>query len=380
MASPVFISKPPPGFSPIAIIRGIQLGLLGAYRSLQNPQLFQSVYYKQATSAIIYSVGLQLLLWTPIVALKMAFRVLSFLFRDLSETSHVVVTNLSYFQHNILNLSIFVISALRFFKPELDELFLLSLQFVDQVYAKKHPDREPRGYHANLISCTKVRDAHHIRAGKRSLFDSLRNKLSQSLDFTAFLNRYLRNCLFNIAVYSLCRVPKLGSVVVGVISFSNFNNVVGTVPAVAVFLILQLLPTTAKVLFLTIYWGSRSMIHDLLLPYFIRVQFTKIEKDQWIKSREGVLFGFGLCYFTLIYYLPWVGILIYGFAESSAAFLVTKVSDPPPEQVHQLIDWNATQLVWNKEKEHYILSGQFSEYDEGFNPIPGSFMLDPKQD
>lgn len=380
MPSPIFISNPPPGFSLIAIVRGVQLGLLGAYRSLQNPQLFQTMYYKQAISAVMYSVALQLLLWMPIVALKMLFRVVSFVFRDLSETSQSVVTTLAYFQHNILNLSIFVISALRFFKPELDELFLLSLQFVDQVYEKKHPDREPHQYYANLIGYTKVRLAHHTPAGKKSLFDSLWNKLSQSQDFTAFLNRYLRNCLFSLAVYTLCRIPKLGSVVVGVISFSNFNNVVGTVPAVAVFLVLQLLPTTYKVLFLTIYWGSRSMIHDLLLPYFIRIQLTKIEKEQWIKSREGVLFGFGLCYFTLIYYLPWIGILIYGFAESSAAFLVTKVSDSPPEHANQIIDWNATQLVWNKDKENYILSGLFSKQDEGFTPIPGSFMLDPKQE
>lgn len=42
-----------------------------------------------------------------------------------------------------------------------------------------------------------------------------------------------------------------------------------------------------------------------------------------------MLFGFGVGFFILVK-IPLVGVLVYGIAEASAAYLISKVTDPPP--------------------------------------------------
>lgn len=42
-----------------------------------------------------------------------------------------------------------------------------------------------------------------------------------------------------------------------------------------------------------------------------------------------MLFGFGLGFYVFVK-IPLVGVLIYGLAEASTAYLITKVTEPPP--------------------------------------------------
>ena len=51
-------------------------------------------------------------------------------------------------------------------------------------------------------------------------------------------------------------------------------------------------------------------------------------------DREGVLFGFGVGFFMLVK-IPLAGVLVYGIAEASTAFLITKITDPPPPPAEQ---------------------------------------------
>lgn len=369
MASPIFISNPPPGFSVVAIIRGFQLAILGAFRSLQNPKLFKTQYYRQAGLAIGISVLLQVSLWAPIVLL----RILAFVLGLLGPVDNVkeFAKWLKNFQFNVLNISVFVVSASRYFTKGLDNLFLMSLEFIDSVYLRRHPDRTMQQFYSNLVALSTDEKIYTLRP----TWTDTRKKYSTFQDLAGFISLYVRNWTSILAVFLLGKIPFVGSIILGLISFQSLNDKIGTVRALAVFSAIQVLPKNYGVMFLTTYWGSRSMVHDLLSPYFSRVRFTKIEKEQWIKSREGILFGFGLCYFLLIKKFPWFGLLIYGFAESSVAYLITKVSDPPPNQISQLVHWNASQLVWNKEKELEIILGDFANKDEGFQPIPGSFIF-----
>ncbi|OBA23885.1 hypothetical protein METBIDRAFT_76808 [Metschnikowia bicuspidata var. bicuspidata NRRL YB-4993] len=371
MASPIFISNPPPGFSFLAILRGIQLAILGAYRSLQNPKLFESRYYTHAISAIKYSILIQLVLWSPIVCLRVLANFLG-LFVNLS-LAESAANSLKYLQFNLLNVGVFAISASRYFGQLLDTLFLSSLEFIDSVYLEKHQDHQSQRFHLNLVELS-VDTIKPPTPGLPTL-QTLKKLYSSSQEFSVFVKRHLKKAFLNIIVFLLSELPYVGAVIIGLMSFQNLNNKIGTERAVIIFGILQVIPKEYSVAFFTIFYGSRSMVHDLLLPYFARVRFTSREKEHWLKAREGVLFGFGLCFFSLIRYFPWVGLLIYGLAETSVAYLITKVSDPPPNQVSQLIHWNETQLVWNKEKEQNILSGTFVSGEEGYNPIPGSFIF-----
>lgn len=367
MASPIFISNPPPGFSIIAIVRGFQLAFLGAYRSLQNPKLFKTEYYRQAGLAIVVSVLLQVVVWSPIVLLRIVAKFVG-LFVKLDGVN-AFATTLRNLQFDVLNISVFVVAASRFFTNDLDHLFLASLEFIDSVYLKKHPDRTSHQYHSNLVALS---DGEKPTGFSLNLIHA---KYASSGEFAGFVQHHIHNGMKNLAVFVLSKVPVVGTIVIGMISFLALNDKMGTVKALAVFAALQVLPKHYAMLFLSTYWGSRNMVRDLLLPYFSRVKFTTLEKHQWLKSRGGILFGFGLCYFSLIKKFPWIGLLIFGFAESSVAYLITKVSDPPPNQVSQLMHWNASQIVWDKDVESEILLGQYANKDEGFVPVPGSYIF-----
>lgn len=374
MGSPIFISNPPPGFSVAAIIRGCQLAFLGAYRSLQNPRLFKSVYYQQALFAILYSILIQLLLWSPIVVLLIFSRfVRLFVTLDVLDRCARALTS---FQFNVLNVSVFLVSVSRYFTKDLDNMFLSSLEFIDNLYVSKHPEKKGHQFHPNLVALsTEDKELRAATSTPPASLSGLKAKYTSSQDFAAFIKRHVVRTAYNIAIFLVGKLPVVGSVVLGLISFLNLNDKIGTVRSIAIFAIFQLIPKHYSVLFLTTFWGSRSMVYDLLIPYFTRVRFTNREKETWIKSREGLLFGFGLCFYILVKQFPWVGLLTVGFAETSAAYLITKVTDPPPSQSSKLIEWNSSQLVWNKEKEQTILSGGFVDGDDGFVPIPGSFIF-----
>ena len=49
----------------------------------------------------------------------------------------------------------------------------------------------------------------------------------------------------------------------------------------------------------------------------------------WFHDREGLLFGFGVGFYIFLR-IPLLGVLIYGIAEASTAYLITKITDPPP--------------------------------------------------
>ena len=90
-----------------------------------------------------------------------------------------------------------------------------------------------------------------------------------------------------------------------------------------------------------------------LVPYFNRVQFTPEQKKRWFKDREGVLFGFAIT-FTIFLKIPLVGVLIYGIAEASTAYLITKITDPPPPPSTSQ-GYAASQIHWKNKHEFMSL-------------------------
>ncbi len=61
------------------------------------------------------------------------------------------------------------------------------------------------------------------------------------------------------------------------------------------------------------------------------------------------MFGFGVGFFILLK-IPLLGVLVYGIAEASTAYLITKITDPPPPQANAE-KYAASQVEWkNKHK------------------------------
>ena len=175
----------------------------------------------------------------------------------------------------------------------------------------------------------------------------------------AFLSRFGRKALLSVAVFALSHVPFIGKFVLPAASFYTFKKAVGTGPAVVIFGAGVFLPRRYLVIFLQTYFSSRSLMRELLVPYFSRVHFTKDEKRNWFRNREGVLFGFGLGFYILTR-VPLVGVLIYGIAEASTAYLVTKITDPPPP-VSEARQYAQNQQIWRN--KHEILSLSLANLD-----------------
>lgn len=217
-----------------------------------------------------------------------------------------------------------------------------SLKWVDLTYTAKHrdsPDELRPLYYPNLVQ-----------------YDTLKNQkrkdsASSASALRLFLYRFGRRGLISVLIFSLSYLPIFGRFVLPLASFYTFKRAVGYGPAISLFLGGLFVPRRYLVVFLQTYFSSRNLMRELLVPYFTRIQFTQHEKKHWFRSREGVLFGFGLGFYFLIR-VPLLGVLIYGIAEASTAYLITKITDPPPPPSESR-GFAETQEVWHN-KHHFL--------------------------
>lgn len=108
------------------------------------------------------------------------------------------------------------------------------------------------------------------------------------------------------------------------------------------------------------------------------MRYTKEQKQAWFKDRAGVLFGFGLGFYVFVK-IPMVGVLIYGLAEASTAYLITKITDPPPapseaeafkkESVHWKNKHEFLSLPWH-EMDAYNIEMAKDEYRSEVRQTP----------
>lgn len=130
-----------------------------------------------------------------------------------------------------------------------------------------------------------------------------------------------------------------------------------------------ILPKRWMVVFLQGFFASRSLMRELLEPYFCRVSFTKDQKARWFRDRQGLLFGtytfpqlqqqvvardliylgFGVGFYLLLK-VPVLGVLVYGIAEASTAYLITKITDPPPLP-SESAGYAESQVRWKNQHE-----------------------------
>lgn len=97
-----------------------------------------------------------------------------------------------------------------------------------------------------------------------------------------------------------------------------------------------------------------SLIEAQLDPYFSRINFDKDQKRRWFLDREGVLFGFAFA-FTIVLKTPFIGVLMYGIAQASTAYLITKITDPPPPPEHSE-GFAEKEVTWQNKHDFLQLS------------------------
>lgn len=328
-----------------AVLRGIQLTLVAAHRALQNPALFSSEHYKQAAIAVAAGIAIRLAISIPILGVRVLIWFLSLIFRlDTVTWDDKVLEGLNFIAEYVLQVPLFLMTLMRYATPTLDNLFMESLKWVDTTYVQMHKHDDPKN----------LREMYYPNLRQYTTRDGSTSTSSTAEAISMFLYRFARKAMISIAVYSLSYLPIVGRFVLPAASFYTFNAAVGLGPASVLFGTGIFLPRRYLVIFLQTYFSSRSLMRELLEPYFARIRFTKQEKRQWFRSREGLLFGFGIGFYVLLR-VPLLGVLIYGIAEASTAYLITKVTDPPPPPANN-VNFAASQLEWRNKQKFLSLS------------------------
>ncbi|EER25585.1 transmembrane protein UsgS, putative [Coccidioides posadasii C735 delta SOWgp] len=351
-------------FEPNAILRGAQLTLVGAHRALQNPELFTSEHYRQAALAVVAGIAIRLIVSIPvkeprlpyykarIAAVRLTIWMASWIIDLQSVTwDDTLINGLDFIARYVLQVPFLLMTLMRYITPTLDNVFMESIKWVDSTYVQKHKSDDPAGlramYYPNLVMYSNKR--------KKQIGD-----VASSL--RSFFTRYGRRTGISLAVYLLSLLPVVGRFVIPLASFYTFNKAVGPVPATVIFGSGLVLPKRYLVVFLQSYFASRSLMRELLEPYFSRVKFTKQQRRKWFLDREGVLFGFALGFYTMIK-IPLIGVLIYGLAEASTAYLVTKITDPPPPPADSE-GFVESQIQWtNKHRFLRLPLGSLDQYN-----------------
>jgi Etoposide-induced protein 2.4 (EI24) len=232
-----------------------------------------------------------------------------------------LIHGVEFIAKSVLQVPFFLMTVMGSVTPTLDQMFMDSLKWVDQTYMQKHKSEDANN----------LRSMYYPNLSMYSTHGELEKKQKRSAmnGVVIALKRYSRKAVISLIVYALTFLPVVGKFVLPAASFYTFNKAVGPIPAAVVFGSGLFLPKRYMVSFLQTYFASRSLMHQLLEPYFHRVKFTKEQKRKWFMDRSGVLFGFALA-FTVMVKVPLVGVLIYGIAEASTAYLITKITEPPP--------------------------------------------------
>ncbi|KAF2711443.1 hypothetical protein K504DRAFT_475298 [Pleomassaria siparia CBS 279.74] len=340
-------------FDPNAILRGAQLTLVGVHRALQNPDLFTSTHYRQAAIAVAAGIAIRIVVGIPIVGVRIILWLLSlFVNMDHAQWDDNVSSGLHFLEHSVLQVPFFMMTLMRYITPTLDQMFMNSLHWVDTTYAIKHKTDDPHNLRAMYYPNLQQYSDHKPKEEKK--------KVALKKTLTLFFIRYGRKAAISLAVVGLSYVPYVGRFVLPAASFYTFSGSVGPQPALVIFGGSLLLPRRYLVTFLQSYFSSRTLMRELLEPYFARVRYNKEQKKLWFKDRAGVLFGFGLGFFVFVK-IPLVGVLIYGIAEASTAYLITKITEPPPPP-SEAEEFKVESLRWKN--KHEFLSLPWGSLDD----------------
>lgn len=233
-------------------------------------------------------------------------------------------------------------TLMRYIVPTLDKMFMLSLDWVDKTYLAKHlpstttdpnvsipVEMQSRLYYPTLAPYKPHKDYIPPSADDPKKAFKKRT-LKKNSPLKKFLYKSLRKAGLSVIVYLLTFLPIVGPLVLPASSAYSLHQVAGPLPAgVFAFAAMFILPKNWTVKLLQTYFASRTLMRELLEPYFSRLPFSSEQKRRWFRDREGLLLGFGVGWMLLMK-IPLVGVLVYGIAEASTAYLITKVTEPVP--------------------------------------------------
>lgn len=157
-------------------------------------------------------------------------------------------------EHSVLQVPFFLMSFMRYLSPAMDEMFMSSLEWVDQTYVQKHKSDDPSGLRAMYYPNLQLYSQHAETAKKKDPSKAMK----------AFLMRFGKKAGLSLGIYLLSFLPVVGRFVLPAASFYTFNKAVGLQPALLIFGSSLFLPKRYLVMFLQSYFSSRSLMRELV--------------------------------------------------------------------------------------------------------------------
>ncbi|KAL9544017.1 hypothetical protein MBANPS3_007834 [Mucor bainieri] len=190
-------------------------------------------------------------------------------------------------------------------KP-LDDLFMESLRYLDST----HPDRAP---YASILAQQKFKRRYWA-------------------DMKEYMLRTWKKVRLGLLLLLLSMIPFVGQFVFPAAGAYTTYKALGKTQGIAVGICFFFLPRWATMKLVRALIGMRSLMRELLAPYFVRMRMSHREKRRWFSGRKDVLFGFSSIAYIIIR-LPIVGIIGYGIAQAAAAYMLTVVTEPPSKDI-----------------------------------------------
>lgn len=339
MASPIIFSNRSEHFSIWIVLRSVQLTLSTAYSSLFNRDFYTYNNVYLFVKYLKLSVLLFVLLKGPIFFTKLIIGVVNYI--GLVRLNATRVMDLfEYFFKYYLNFNYFLLALYSFFDKDGEQLFMCQLRHQDDIHSTC--------YSENYSKLPLHRVEH-----EQDWFSTYKNLYNFSREFRLFIKRYTNVYVLNITMFiSINFLPeKISSTVLGFIAFQTFLDKLGTVVSILLVTILQMMDVHYTIRVLTTFYGAWNLAEDFLIPYFDRVQFTPLERKQWLNTRIGVIFGIGLCYYIAILEIPLISAVLYSNAIFNMGFLITTFTTEMPDNLKDMATWSITESVWDGHTE-----------------------------
>ncbi|KAI8393740.1 uncharacterized protein BYT42DRAFT_591371 [Radiomyces spectabilis] len=287
---------------------GVDYAMHGIRLVLQNPNLrthkyLRIVLYLSALSFIIYLVS-NVLVGIVLFIAQIAIWLTSS--KDEIHMAELITTTRQNIRDVIVMVPLVGLMLMRYVYPKpLDDLFMESLRYIDS----QHPDRAPYA------------PAFQKRNYRKEIWPQMKG----------YMKRMWKNLRLGLVIYALSFMPIVGPYVFPAAAAYATYRSLGNTQAVVVGICFLFLPQGATKTLVRALIGMRTLMRELLEPYFARMGMSHKEKLRWFSGRKDVLFGFSAIAYILVR-IPFVGVIGYGISQAAAAYMLTAVIDPPPAE------------------------------------------------
>ncbi|CAN3372064.1 hypothetical protein DIURU_001397 [Diutina rugosa] len=330
MPSPIFISKPSISFHPSVVLMGAAealwatVGLVGV--CLYTLSSLQGLV--QAWHTLKMSVSIHLLFQMPLYLVRGGYHVLEMVTGRRCPVPPPMA-RLDTLVTDYYTPHVFLMVMSGFFVVDWDGMLVSGVtpQMKDALTSYPNEHRQyPKPWRQRLYYLLKT-----------------------SPEFQQCVSRYAYHLVFASVVFALVEVIpdyKCAPVALSFLTWKWLSERLGAFPSVVVIGMLNLVDFRYQGPVVTSFAGASLLARDLLVPYFCRVPFTRYESTQWVKSREGVLWGFAVVFWCLLWRFPVACFWIYNAAQFGMGRLISRISAAPPPSKSAFYHWSTSQLVW----------------------------------